>query len=369
MQTVQITSDNASNARQAYVSHICNQHVWHEFATLTFKRPLTSFEQLERAKQMFLGWLHERYYDHAEQLGEARKTINPKHYSGEWDAIPHRAGTVYPCGNQGDPITKTRRWWDKSRADYKGDDKGWRVDQVHDYHVNWDGKFVNRWKRYKHLMCPIFILGIERHKSGSWHLHSVIHHRKYAGELRRTRGWSLWHKRFGRAEITPVESQEDVAGYVSKYCCKDYYNVDPRRQAEMILSEFFGQQPKKSHGVPAASATSWPKALPGGGPAAVERLPGTLFPVHRDAPPSPFTSKRELSPSPSSGRGVNSRKIRKLLRPKLQKRGWSPIDQREVVAGELRLAAAANSDSWENVEAHADRRGQDDCPIAQNLGD
>lgn len=323
MRTIpEYSSASSNNPRQSYVDHICSRHIWHEFATLTFKRPLTSFEQLERAKQMFHSWLHERYFDHAEILGDAKKTINPKHYDGEWKSLPNRDELMYPYGNQGDAITKTRRWWDAGQADYEGDDKGWRVDQVQDYHVNWSGEFVKRWKRYKHLMAPIYILGVERHKSGSWHIHSVIHHRKYADEIRRDRGWQLWFSRFGRAEITPVKSQADVAGYVSKYCVKDYYNIDPRREAEMILSDYFGQQPRKTYGVPAA--TAWAKhprgeKLARAAMSTIDSSRGLLFPSARQLPPSPVNTKRDLAPSPYSGGGVNS-SDRKLPRQTCKER-------------------------------------------------
>ena len=308
MKTVSNTSASSNVARQAYVDHICSHHKWHEFATLTFQRPLTSFEQLERAKQMFHSWLHERYFDHAEILGDARKTISPKYYDGEWESVRRRDQLVYRYGNQGDPITKTRRWWDRGQADYEGDDKGWRVDQVQDYHVNWSGQFVKRWKRYKHLMSPIYILGVERHKSGSWHIHSVIHHRKYADTIRRDRGWQLWFSRFGRASITPVKSQADVAGYVSKYCVKDYYNVDPRREAEMILSDYFGQQPRKVAGHSVATASAKHHAgekLARPAMRAKDSSHGLLFPSARYLPQTPVNTRQDLAPSPYSGGGVN----------------------------------------------------------------
>ena len=380
MRTIpEYSSASSYDPRQSYVDHICCRHVWHEFATLTFKRPLTSFEQLERAKQMFQGWLHERYYDHAEQIGEVTKTLIPKYYSGlggdgpdvrkvvapkgysgEWIRVPNTSTTqerrpnpellTYPVGNQGEPVMTTRRWWDPERADYEGDDKGWRVDQVQDHHVRWSGDFHNHWRRQTNTR-PIYILGVERHKTGAWHIHAVIHHRIYADTIRRDRGWQLWFSRYGRASITPVRNQADVAGYVSKYCVKDYATVDPRRQAEMFLSKYFGQQPRKVAGGSVATASAKHPAgekLARAAMSTTDSSLGLLFPSAHGRPPSPVKYTRDLAPRPSSGGGVNT----KLPRPKLENRGWSLMDRRAAAADGHLTAAAADPEKIRQLMTH-----------------
>ena len=284
MRTIQNTSDNASEARQAYVDSICNQHYWHEFATLTLKSPMVTPEQVQRVRQFYDDWLRERYFDHAEQLGQVRKTFNPKHRSGlggdgpprrdgierkvdcpkdyvagEWIRIPYTSSTTrrgpeqlrYPVGSFGDQVGRLRRYWDAEGDDaVEGDDRGWRQEHVQDSQVHWDGPFAKRWKRYHTTMAPIYVLGLERHKSGAVHIHSIIHHRIFEQDIRRDRGWASWKRRYGRARVEPVNSQASVGGYVSKYCLKDYANIDPRQEAELILSRFFGEQPLGSSSPP-----------------------------------------------------------------------------------------------------------------------
>ncbi|HIA04451.1 MAG TPA: hypothetical protein EYN66_21580, partial [Myxococcales bacterium] len=285
MRTIQNTSANASLARQAYVDDVCTQYYWHEFATLTLQSPMVTPEQVTRVRQFFDDWLCERYFDEAEQQGLVEKIIVPKHhsglggdtparrmgqsaerarqvdrpkdYAGEWIRIPNTSSTVpgrsgpellrYPVGTFGDPVMKLRSSWD-------AEDGQWNKELAQDYHVRWKGPFVRRWKRYKTTMKPIYILGMERHKSGAVHIHAVIHHRLFADVIRRDRGFWAWKRRYGRARIEPVQSQGSVAGYVSKYCIKDYANDDPRQEAELILSEFFGEHPLESPDAPAAPA-------------------------------------------------------------------------------------------------------------------
>ena len=338
MRTIQKTSDNASEARQAYVDSVCNQHYWHEFATLTLKSPMISPEQVQRVRQFYDDWLRERYFDHAEQLGQVRKTFNPKHrsglggdgpahmgsggtirkyrafverkvdrppnYAGEWIRIPYTSSTVpgrsgpeqlrYPVGSWGDPVYRMRKYWDAGGDDaVERDDRGWQQECVQDSEVHWDGPFAKRWKRYHTTMAPIYVLGLERHKSGAVHIHSIIHHRIFESEIRRDRGFWQWKRRYGRARIEPVTSQASVAGYVSKYCLKDYANIDPSQEAELVLSRFFGEQPLGSSSPPVVFA-----------------LPDRFFSSSRKAPAAPDVAlwdESELTPSSLTNKITSAR--------------------------------------------------------------
>ena len=327
LQKIQDTSDKASEARQAYVDSICNQHYWHEFATLTLKSPMVTPEQVQRVRQFYDDWLRERYFDHAEQLGQVRKTFNPKHRSGlggdgpprrdgierkvdcpkdyvpgEWIRIPHTSSTTrrgpellrYPVGSFGDQVGRLRRYWDAEGDDaVEGDDRGWRQEYVQDSQVHWDGPFAKRWKRYHTTMAPIYVLGLERHKSGAVHIHSIIHHRIFERDIRRDRGWAAWKRRYGRARVEPVNSQQSVGGYVSKYCIKDYANIDPSQEAELILSRFFGEQPLGSSSPPVVFA-----------------LPDRVFSSSRKAPAASSVAlwdESELPPSTLTNKITSAR--------------------------------------------------------------
>jgi len=325
MQTIQNTSSKASQARQAYVDEFLPQHVWHEFATLSLKSPMVTPEQVTRVIQFFDDWCTERVFDCAEQLGLVKKTFVPKHYQSDWERVEYRSTTkehrpnpelsLVKYGLQGQPVTKLRRYWDAQGSDFEGDDKGWKEEQVQVRHVRWVGEFVRRWKRYKTTMKPIYVLGIERHKSGAVHIHAVIHHRIFADEIRRDRGFWAWKRRYGRARIEPVQSQGDVAGYVSKYCIKDYYNEDPRQEAELIFSKFFGEHPLEPHNAPVATAS--------------RRRPRLSSLVDPAAPDVALWDESELTPSSPTNRITSARTGSGSQRSVLTKRRSQPEPERD----------------------------------------
>jgi len=86
------------------------------------------------------------------------------------------------------------------------------------------GPFINAWKRGR--MKPVYVLGIEPHKSGALHLHAVIRF-NVPWTMQRTTGWRIWsdeeHEqgmKMGISRIEPPESQGDVLEYCSKYVTK-----------------------------------------------------------------------------------------------------------------------------------------------------
>ncbi|MEQ9454562.1 MAG: hypothetical protein RLN76_08230 [Phycisphaeraceae bacterium] len=74
---------------------------------------------------------------------------------------------------------------------------------------------------------PIWVLGVEQHKSGSLHAHAVLRWSDQLPDLCRKLGWDLWvgfrHEGgygHGYARLEPPRGQDDVASYVSKYVTK-----------------------------------------------------------------------------------------------------------------------------------------------------
>lgn len=96
------------------------------------------------------------------------------------------------------------------------------------------GPWWNRWRKGKGK--PVYVLGIENHQSGNLHLHAVI---KFGNgwDMQRKAGWRIWADedyepgmKLGFARIEPPQSQDDVAGYCSKYVTKG---------GELVLSKTF----------------------------------------------------------------------------------------------------------------------------------
>ena len=84
------------------------------------------------------------------------------------------------------------------------------------------------WNEYrKGRAHPIWVVGIEPHRSGKLHAHAIIKWSRRLPDLRRTEGWRLWSGKttegglgFGWCRIEPPKSQDDVNRYVSKYVTK-----------------------------------------------------------------------------------------------------------------------------------------------------
>lgn len=69
---------------------------------------------------------------------------------------------------------------------------------------------------------PVWVVGVEPHRSGALHAHAVVKWSDRLPDLRRSVGWSLWTE--GRANgwsrLEPPRCQGDVTDYVSKYVTK-----------------------------------------------------------------------------------------------------------------------------------------------------
>jgi len=63
-------------------------------------------------------------------------------------------------------------------------------------------------------------IGTELHVSRMLHIHGITAHRT-SDSLQRTLLWRTLYKRYGRSQVSPIRSAEDVAKYVTKYCTKD----------------------------------------------------------------------------------------------------------------------------------------------------
>lgn len=81
------------------------------------------------------------------------------------------------------------------------------------------GPWANAYRRGRRR--PVWVIGIEPHKSGRLHAHAMIQWDDGLNDLNRQHGWRIWHSAYGRARIEPPRSQEDVAEYCSKYVVKD----------------------------------------------------------------------------------------------------------------------------------------------------
>ena len=172
---------------------ILQRYAWDEFATCTFKSP--QHDQY-RAIAMFKAWLHGRYFQHAVSVGEATRTQMTK------------------CVN-GEPLRRLSREWNPLTGMYEPIRK-----MV--VHTKYKGKMPNAWKR-NDKKRPVWVVGVEKHKNGSNHIHALIHHRMYADAMRRDAGWRSWHdeRGYGRMRLEKPESDSAVRKYLSKYVIKD----------------------------------------------------------------------------------------------------------------------------------------------------
>jgi hypothetical protein len=152
------------------------RYPWDAFATLTFKHPRHDPFELVNAFTIFLDKWH---LHQAVELGAATVT-----YVARADAY----------GRELPPRVKRR------------------------------GPFVNAWKKGRYR--PVWVLGIEQHKSGDLHMHACIKF-ETPWEMSRRLGWRVWADqdnpagmKMGWARIEQPKSLGDVAGYVSKYVTK-----------------------------------------------------------------------------------------------------------------------------------------------------
>ena len=75
----------------------------------------------------------------------------------------------------------------------------------------------------RHTHRHVF-LGGELHINRTLHVHGLLQLPSRDPALKRHLGSDLWRElfeRFGRSQVSPVQSNEAVSIYVSKYCVKD----------------------------------------------------------------------------------------------------------------------------------------------------
>lgn len=101
-------------------------------------------------------------------------------------------------------------------------------------------------KREVTRCMPVYVLGVERHKSGLLHCHAVYRGADRCPELFRRDGWALWYRLHGGNKIEPPECQEAVRRYVAKYIVKD---------GDIVLSESFDAALMDAVGNPRSSVS------------------------------------------------------------------------------------------------------------------
>lgn len=110
------------------------------------------------------------------------------------------------------------------------------------------GKFWRGWRRGDHAYLPVYVLGVERHRSGDVHLHSLIKYPPAMPDCSRRDLWSLWYRPvpdgglgLGRNRIEPPTVQADVNEYISKYVTKG---------GDLVISDSFASM---GRGLPLAT--------------------------------------------------------------------------------------------------------------------
>lgn len=78
----------------------------------------------------------------------------------------------------------------------------------------------------------VFVLGIEKHRSGSYHAHAIVRFDPQLGEPYLKDGWDIWFNEMsqGMCRIERPKKQIGVAIYVAKYVAKE---------GEIVLSDSF----------------------------------------------------------------------------------------------------------------------------------
>ena len=95
--------------------------------------------------------------------------------------------------------------------------------------ISTDEKLSGSWHNAyrKGRAFPVWVLGVEQHRSGTLHSHAIIKWSDHLPDLDRRLGWSLWFNSkaeggfgHGIARIEPPRGQSQVATYVAKYVVK-----------------------------------------------------------------------------------------------------------------------------------------------------
>lgn len=85
----------------------------------------------------------------------------------------------------------------------------------------YQGTWPNAYRRKTPKAHPVYVVGIERHRSGVMHAHTLIRTPPMLPGMRRTAMWQAWWNIHGFGRFEPPKGQQDVASYVSKYVCKE----------------------------------------------------------------------------------------------------------------------------------------------------
>jgi hypothetical protein len=86
------------------------------------------------------------------------------------------------------------------------------------------GKWWNSYSKGRNR--PVFVIGIEPHKSRALRAHAIIRWPESYGEMQRTLGWKLWTRTddgglgLGWSRIEPPSDSVSVSNYVAKYVVK-----------------------------------------------------------------------------------------------------------------------------------------------------
>ena len=178
---------NCESVREGWSEFLC-RYQWHAFATLTYSVSVWAHEKAVRDCRR---WLFAWQVAEAKERGLCTSEVKPRL-----------------------------------------DGYGRQVGEHERLHGRW-------WTQYREGRArPVWVVGVERHESGSLHFHALLRWSDKLPDLNRSRGWSLWTLPvsrgglcFGRfARIEPPRGQDDVTSYVSKYVVKG---------GEIVLSPSF----------------------------------------------------------------------------------------------------------------------------------
>jgi len=197
MNKLQAQSDHRKLIHESWAYDLASRYRWDEKVDLTFSAPQMNGAL---AINLFRSWLHNRYLDHAVKVGQATSEI------------------INKIGLDGKQVWKMQGAWVRDPDGYDHLDH-WEQERKMLRHTKYAGPFHNAWNRKNTKLKPVFLVAVEKHKSGGKHLHALIKHRVFEKALRRTAGWSSWHgeRGYGRIRIEPPKDQNDVRSYVTKH--------------------------------------------------------------------------------------------------------------------------------------------------------
>lgn len=81
------------------------------------------------------------------------------------------------------------------------------------------GAYENARRRGRPAGAPVWVVGLERHKSGLLHMHSLIKWPSMLPDVRRDAAWKLWHDVYGGGRFEPPRCLS-VVDYIAKYVVK-----------------------------------------------------------------------------------------------------------------------------------------------------